>query len=79
MPVRRFWMLHRNITRIQAEEDLRQLTTVNAAQSPEAAKDYRQQLIVAIGEVSTVVDNERDEAGIENLKIMSGQTLGQKV
>lgn len=71
MPVRRFWLLHRNVTRIQAEEDLRQLTTVNAAQAPEAAKEYREQLVLQIGETSTIVDNTRDESGIQALKMMS--------
>lgn len=79
MPIRRFWLLHKNVARIAAEEQMQSLTTASAASSSESAKEYRDQLVIAMGEVSTVVDNDRDESGVEMLKMMSGQKLGSKI
>ena len=80
MPIRRFWLLHKNVARIAAEEQMQSLTTASAASSSdESVKEYRDQLVIAMGEVSTVVDNDRDESGVEMLKMMSGQKLGSKI
>lgn len=69
MPVRRFWLMNRNINRIQAENDVRMVTVMNAAQSQEGAKEYRESLIEEMGDVARA-EAVRDEAGVDRLKNM---------
>ena len=76
MPIRRFWLLVKNINRISAERDMRTLTvtTVAAQGNDEARKSYRSQLILEMG---TVVKGEDklDREGWAELKRMAGQRV----
>lgn len=84
MPIRRFWMMQRNIARIQATEDLRRLHVANAAMDGKAAAKHREQLVLEVGKVMTTVEgtpvrnDERDEAGVARLKILARQKIGQR-
>ena len=77
IPIKTFWLMSGNIRRIRAGDDLRNLMTATASQSADGVKEYRERLIVDIGEVMkepSVADAERDEAGFAELKSMA-QTM----
>lgn len=63
MPARRFWMLERQIDRIRAENDLRDLQAkilIHPAQSPEQfgrVEEYVGRLTLEIGERATLRRN----------------------
>lgn len=79
MPIRRFWLFVANIDRISAQKDMRAMNVGSCIQSPEGAKEYRNTLIVELGEIQ-VVDGrgpgelpaqyyeERDEVGFNELR-----------
>ena len=74
IPIKTFWLMSGNIRRIKAGDDLRNLMTATAAQSAEGIQEYRERLIVDIGEVMkepSAIDVERDEAGFAELKSMA--------
>lgn len=65
------------IERIMAQLDMRALTVAAASQSGEGAKQYREKLILDMGEVYVMNDyydappvSKRDEAGFQALKEM---------
>lgn len=84
MPLKTFWMLHKNIDRIAAAEDYRSFQTMLSVTSSEGAKDHSERLTKIIGVVAdvepdkeAVLDAQPDLAGIAELKAMAAQ--GQNV
>lgn len=76
MPIRRFWLLHRSIDRLQAEQDLRLLAISVGAQSAEGYKSTSERLraeqgkVVVYDEVQRAFSKPRDVAGLMALKSM---------
>lgn len=80
IPMKTFWMLNRNISRVLAEQDLRAFQLAVSTQSGEAASalhtkllnefdnPYRMDKTAEVAEV--VIDEQRDEAGFAQLKLM---------
>jgi hypothetical protein len=74
LPIDAFWLMNRNIGRIQATEDVRSLEVAISAQSGEGFKSQRERLIAETGVVfkgAQVYDDERDQAGFEELKALA--------
>ena len=75
IPVRAFWLMSGNIRRIKAGDDLRNLMTATAAQSADGIKEYRERLIIDIGEVMkesvVTIEAERDDVGFAELRSMA--------
>lgn len=76
LPVKTFWMLNKNVSRLLAETDLRRLSLTAAAQSADAAASHSERLIAELDspyvfENVPVLDAERDEVGFAELKLMS--------
>lgn len=82
MPARRFWMMERQIYRIEAEEDLRRLGHDTAIHPPTSSTskqmltDYIEKLTLQIGEKCTVRRNmivaPEPDAAAKFLKITGG-------
>ena len=82
MPLRRFWLLHRNIDRIAAEEGQRALHIAAMSQSGEGYSDLMEKLQERVGEVVVfdedtteqelkfIPNAERDQEGFNALKMM---------
>lgn len=89
MPAARFWMLHRNIDRVAAEESIRMLTMGASAQSGEGFKASMDDLRDQMGDVviykegavvrSSAPESQLDRGGLATLKMMSGQKIGDRV
>lgn len=79
-PIRVFWIMSRNVSRIQAEEELRMLPlhTAVASSDPKAVKNLRDMLTAEIGTV-VVREEKLDREGLNRLKMMAGQRIGQKL
>lgn len=79
LPLSTFWLLHANIDRIKAHDDLRAVSMALVGQStPDAVHEYRQRLVVEAGQIVTMatgspLDVQRDEAGFQELRAMAGQ------
>lgn len=75
MPIVAFWLLSGNIRRIRAGNDIRSLMTAAAAQSADGITEYRDKLVLELGDVvkntEPVIEAERDEAGFAELKQMA--------
>jgi hypothetical protein len=69
MPIKRFWLMHKNIDRIEAQRDLRALTIANVGQSEEDSRDHRKHLLDTVGTL-VIGAPERDQEGFEELKSM---------
>lgn len=78
LPIRAFWLMHGNIRRVKAGEDIRSLVVAMSAQSAEGAKECQERLVLEMGqiarnhEVTPVIQAERDEAGFAELKALAG-------
>lgn len=74
MPIRRFWLLSRNLDRYLAELDIRRLTVCTAANasSGDAIKETNQRLILEVGKVieEKMPEPVLDRAGLARLKAM---------
>jgi len=77
MPVKRFWLLHKNVDRLRAEEDTRILHVAIHAASGESASALADRLNKQMGVVfdvdegkAAVTHAERDRAGLMQLKSM---------
>jgi len=70
MPVKAFWSLNGQITRVMAESDIRSLSVNVHSNHPEAAKEFRKTLEV---ELASVVKQEEklDTEGWSELKRMA--------
>ena len=51
LPIRAFWLMHGNIRRITAGEDIRTLSVSMAAQSGDGARECHDRLVLEMGEV----------------------------
>lgn len=63
--IRQFWMLSKNIDRLAAEEDQRQLMVLAAAQSSEGFQSFVEERRKIIG---TIVDYDQDKVGAIKVK-----------
>lgn len=77
LPMKTFWMLNRNISRILAEKDLRAFQIAVSTQTGEAALELQKRLIDEFDNpyrtnksAVPVIDEERDEVGFAQLKNM---------
>lgn len=74
LPIRSFWFLNSTVVRLMAEEDMRSLTVVTSAQSTEAMRQTRENLVVELGDVmkiDPIAGAIRDEQGFQELKAMT--------
>lgn len=74
LPIEAFWLMSQTIGRIQAVDDVRSLEVAISAQSGEGFKSQRERLIAETGVVikgAQVFDDERDQAGFEELKALA--------
>lgn len=79
MPIRCFWLLHQNINRISAQEDMRALSISVVCQSKENTLKYRESLELEMGRVfeyrhtmESIRQTEKlDRAGLQRLKTLS--------
>jgi hypothetical protein len=72
MPIRRFWLMQLNINRISAERDMRSLSvSAAAACSGDGIKQYRETLVLEIGNVAKV-EEKLDKAGLSRLASLAG-------
>ncbi|TDW20402.1 hypothetical protein EV128_12532 [Rhizobium azibense] len=51
MPMKRFWFYHRQVDRIRAEQDLRQLHLLAGVTSQEGVKKLQERLDEALGQI----------------------------
>lgn len=74
LPIRAFWLLNSNVSRLMAEKDMRSLTiAASAQQEGEAITQVRENLVIEMGEVMVVdpiASAVRDEEGFNELKAM---------
>jgi hypothetical protein len=72
LPIRIFWLMNFNVSKILAEKDLRHLTLLGS-QTTEGMGKLRRHFIVEMeGEkVSSNRNNERDQEGVEQLKVLA--------
>lgn len=69
LPIRTFWAMEANISRLMAEEDMRMIRLLASAQAPKAAEEVSRQLAQEMGTV--VIERAvRDEDGFKRLKGM---------
>jgi hypothetical protein len=77
MPLKTFWMLHRNIDRLEAQADYRQLMNLISAVSTEGVKARQEALQKTIGNVYIlersaqtvhVIEEQLDRVGLERLR-----------
>jgi hypothetical protein len=75
MPVKRFWLMTNSLERILADNEQRQARASRITQmNPEGVEKYFNNLrIQSGGSAITIVDEERDEAGINFLKQLSNK------
>lgn len=87
LPLKTFWLMHKNIDRIEAKNDMRAMSVALVAQStPDTAKQFRQELVIEAGTIvklegeaaeASPLNAKRDDAGFSDLKRMAGQKIGQ--
>lgn len=82
MPLKTFWLLHKNIDRIEAGDDYRQLQTIISATHEDGVRAHSERLLGIVGlivdydrgtAVMTIDEEEHDQAGIEWLRMASGR------
>lgn len=77
MPVRTFWSFAKNINRIRAEEDLRQMDVAMSVQSGDAAEKVRAKLVEELGTPAKVPPKPVNHTeGVNFLKALGGK-VGQ--
>jgi len=87
MPARRFWLLHRSIDRIAAEETVRSAQVAAAAQNGESftqfVADLRTQMgdVVKIDRAAKAMTAELDRQGLATLKALKpvGSSVSMEV
>jgi len=70
MPARRFWLLNKNLNRLMAENDIRNLQVLVSAESSEGTKQTQERLFLEIGPV-VVQEPTFDRDGLNRLKQLS--------
>ena len=87
MPLKTFWLMNRNIDRIQAKKDMRSLSVSIASQAMAGdSKQFREALVIEAGtivklegesdDVANPLEVKRDEAGFAELRMMAKQKIG---
>lgn len=77
IPIRTFWMMNVNAVRLAAESDMRSLSVVLGAQSPENYRHIRTSLELELGEVvefniaAIAMRETVDVEGLAKLKLLS--------
>lgn len=77
LPMKTFWMLNRNISRLLAEQDLRAAEIAVSVNSGDAMKALHTKLLkefdnpYRMENSGPVIDEERDEEGFAQLKLMT--------
>jgi len=87
LPLRTFWLMNRNIDRIEAKNDMRAMSVAMVAQSnAETANTFRRGLSIEAGvivkmegegDINNPLEAKRDDTGFADLKRMAGQKIGQ--
>ena len=84
MPLKLFWMMHKSIDRLTAEEDMRLAMTLISSESGEGfsslMENLRKQMgkVVVIDEVKTAVLEKHDRAGMLSIAALGkGACLGK--
>lgn len=77
-PIKTFWLMSRNIDRIQAQKDMRSLSVAVCGQGGAAAQDHRKLLVTQVGDIvklkfDPVKNAVRDEEGFQALKALKQQ------
>lgn len=70
MPAKRFWLLEKNIGRLNAEFDLRQLNVISAP-NLKNPQDVQQRLVEELGTI-IIVNAKRDEDAADRLRLLGG-------
>lgn len=76
MPIKTFWMMHKNIDRLMAEADLRMLSVFAYGQSGEGIETFSENMrkqmgqVAIIDEVKVAMSENVDSEGLETLKSM---------
>lgn len=78
LPLRTFWLMSNNITRLSAEEDLRSLSLSGAATSEKGFKQASEALQVEMGSVFIKPQNVEAKEGIKALKELASKQLAKK-
>lgn len=72
------------IDRVKAQEDIRSLSVAVCGQGGEIAIDRREKLVLEMGTVVTIVGDGSnpleaalDKSGLDDLKMMAGERIGQ--
>jgi hypothetical protein len=76
LPIRAFWFMNSQVSRVRAEVDLRELGLKVCAQTQGGLESKRGQLLLELGEVVVgdplaELNEPRDEAGFNELRMMS--------
>lgn len=84
LPLKTFWMLHKNIDRLEAEKDLRAAQLAAQTQSGEGFKELVRGLQKEMGqvvilEVGARKEDQIDREGVKRLKMLSMQGIGSRV
>jgi hypothetical protein len=84
MPLKLFWMMHKSIDRLTAEEDMRLAMTLISSESGEGfsslMENLRKQMgkVVVIDEVKTALLEKHDRAGMLSIAALGkGACLGK--
>lgn len=84
LPLKTFWMMHKNIDRIEAKRDMRAMSVAMVSQAtPDSARAFREALVLEAGTIIKMsgpaenpLEAKRDESGFADLKRMAGQNIG---
>lgn len=82
LPIETFWMMHRNVDRLRAEEDYRMATIAIYAASgekiEELLRDLRDQMgtIIEVDEGKAAMIKAREDRNLEGLKAISKMNKG---
>ncbi|WP_431854310.1 hypothetical protein [Azospirillum sp.] len=76
LPIRAFWLLHRNLDRVTAEEDLRAMTGAICALNGDAYREQAAGLRERIGQVVLTIDTTYDRQGLLELKDLANSMKG---
>lgn len=68
MPLRAFWVFNANVSRLQAELDIRLLNVLASSQSSDGYQDHMSSLRQECGTPVVSIDNRRDENATEKLR-----------
>ena len=75
MPAKRFWLLEKNVSRIQAHEAMQSIPLVQCAMGGDGVKDYQSTLTNALGKIheTQLLPQRTDEATKARLRALSNK------